>query len=220
MSIRSFPTPRDVYIGMSFVAAPLLVLAYGILRLLDGMDGVRGPGVAWTTGHVAFLIGLLLFGPVVLGLRRMVTGRTTGLKLTATGSTVIALLGLAASVGQIVIDLVVGMRAADHPEMSRLFEQVQGYAGVKPAFYTVGPVLFYVGLLALVVLLAMAKPPRVGGWSPVLIVVGTTVMAVDLDLLPIGAVCYWLALAPLGWRVAQGEAQHGPVDRADRPALA
>ncbi|WP_424529252.1 hypothetical protein ACOZ38_06695 [Sphaerisporangium viridialbum] len=204
MSNRSLTASRDVYTGMAFAAAPLFLLAYGVIRLLDGLDGSRGPGVAWTTGHAAFLIGLLLFGPVVLGMRRMVAAGTTGLRFTATLSTVIAMLGMAATAGQAVIDLAVGLSAADRPEMNHLFQQVQGYPGVTPAFYTVGPVLFYVGLLALVVLLAVVTPGRVSGWSPALVVLGTALMAVNLDLIPVGAVCYWLALAPLGRRLALG----------------
>ncbi|MEU8266707.1 hypothetical protein AB0B89_06020 [Sphaerisporangium sp. NPDC049002] len=220
MSYRSLTASRDVFTGMAFAGAPVFLLAYGVIRLLDGLDGVRGPGVAWTTGHAAFLIGLLLFGPVVLGMRRMVAAGTAGLRFTATLTAVIALLGVAATAGQAVIDLVVGLRAAGRPEMNDLFQQVQGYPGVGPAFYTVGPVLFYVGLLALVVLLAVLTPGRVSGWSPVLVVLGTALMAVDLDLIPVGAICYWLVLAPLGWRLAQGAPEGAVSGAEDAAALA
>ena len=40
---------------IAFIAAPLLVLAYGVIRILDGLDGSRGPGLAWTSGHIAFM---------------------------------------------------------------------------------------------------------------------------------------------------------------------
>ncbi|GAA3830861.1 hypothetical protein GCM10022226_59670 [Sphaerisporangium flaviroseum] len=207
---------------MSFVAAPLFLLAYGVIRLLDGLDGSRGPGVAWTTGHAAFLIGTSLFGVVILGLYRTVADRVTGLRLTAGASTVIALLGTCATAGQVVIDLVVGLRAADRPEMNELFQQVQAYAGVKAAFYTVGPVLFYVGLLGLVVMHAVASPRKGGVWGPVAIVLGTALMAVDLDLIPVGAACYWFALAPAGWRLAQGDLadETSVTGGPDAPALA
>ncbi|MFC4586532.1 hypothetical protein [Sphaerisporangium corydalis] len=191
--------------GMAFSAAPLFVLVYGVVRLLDGLDGARGPGTHWTAGHAAFLVGLLLFVPVVLGLRRPVAARAAGLRVTATVSAVVAVLGIAAAAGQVVIDLVVGLRAGGREEMNRLFEQVQAYPAVRPVFYTVGPVLFYVGLLALIVLVAGSRPRPVSGWSPVLVVAGTVMMAVDLDLIPLGAACYWLALAPLGWRLAWGD---------------
>jgi hypothetical protein len=205
MSDRCVPTPSEFFNGMAFAAAPLFMLAYGVIRLIDGLDGSRGPGAAWTCGHAAFLIASLLFGPVVLGLRHMVAASTPGLRITATASAMTALLGTAAIAGQVLIDLVVGLRAADRQEMNRLFQQIQGYAGVKPALYTVGPVLFYVGLLALVALLAVATPRRISGWSPVLVLLGTALMAVNLDLIPLGAACYWLALAPAGWRLAQGD---------------
>ncbi|GAA3079399.1 hypothetical protein [Streptosporangium carneum] len=37
---------------VAFVAASLLVLAYGVIRILDGLDGSRGSGLAWTVGHL------------------------------------------------------------------------------------------------------------------------------------------------------------------------
>ncbi|MGO4430608.1 hypothetical protein AB4Z54_70545, partial [Streptomyces sp. MCAF7] len=51
---------------LAFIAAPLLVIVYGLIRILDGLDGERGPGPAWMTGHLAFLAALLLFVPVFL----------------------------------------------------------------------------------------------------------------------------------------------------------
>ena len=60
---------------LPFIAAPLLALTYGIIRILDGLDGSRGPGLAWTTGHLAFLGALGMFVLVFLRMRQL-AGRT------------------------------------------------------------------------------------------------------------------------------------------------
>ncbi|NGY62307.1 hypothetical protein G7043_25620 [Lentzea sp. NEAU-D13] len=39
----------------SHIAAPLLVLTCGVLRIGDDLDGERGHGPAWTVEHLAFL---------------------------------------------------------------------------------------------------------------------------------------------------------------------
>lgn len=98
---------------------------------------------------------------------------------------------------QAVIDLVVGFLAADGEAMSDLFEKVQDVPGVMPAVYTVVPMLFWVGLLALVTLLALFRRGRVPGRSPLLVLAGTVMMAMSLDLLAAGAVCVGLALYPM-----------------------
>ncbi|SFR29130.1 hypothetical protein SAMN04488564_11754 [Lentzea waywayandensis] len=36
----------------SYIAAPLLVLTYGVLRIVDGLDGECGTGPVWTVGHL------------------------------------------------------------------------------------------------------------------------------------------------------------------------
>jgi hypothetical protein len=62
---------------IAFVAAPLFVMAYGVIRLLDGLDGSRGPGLAWTSGHIAFITAMILFISTFVQMRRM-AGRTGG----------------------------------------------------------------------------------------------------------------------------------------------
>ena len=54
------------------VAAPVLLLLYGILRLIDGRDGHRGPGLAWNLGHAMFFLAFVLFGILTVGLRQLV----------------------------------------------------------------------------------------------------------------------------------------------------
>lgn len=106
----------------------------------------------------------------------------------------IGLVGAAAVAVQAVIDLVVGFLAADEREMSDLFDKVQDVPGVMPMVYTVVPMLFWLGLLALVTLLAFFGRGEVPAWSPLLVPAGTVLMAMSLDLLAAGAVCVGLAL--------------------------
>ncbi|HEY0693682.1 MAG TPA: hypothetical protein VGD71_32150 [Kribbella sp.] len=72
-----------------FAAAPLLLLAYGIVRLIDGADGNHGPGPA-CIGHLLFLAGFLLYAAVLVGLRGAIV-RGRGL---ATVAVVAGLIGL------------------------------------------------------------------------------------------------------------------------------
>ncbi|MCX5212343.1 hypothetical protein OG689_24190 [Kitasatospora sp. NBC_00240] len=193
--------------GVASIAAPALLGLYGGIRLLAGS---RAPGPGWTAGHTALLAGLLLFVPVFAELRRLVAPRRPAGRAAANLMSGLAYAGLLASAGQSVIDLYVGARAADRAEQNRLFDQIQGHPGVLPAFYTVGPVLFHLGLLALLVTLAAGRARRVPVWSPVLVLAGTVLMAADLDLITIGAALWLAALAPLARRTG----------RAGRPAAA
>lgn len=176
----------------AYLAAPALLGTYGVVRLLDGH---HGPGPGWTTGHLALLAGLAAFGVVLRGLYRAAAVRGRVSAAIALG---VALVGLAASLGQTGIDLYVGLRAADSAAKDRLFEQIQSHPGVLPVFYTVLPVFFYLGLLGLLGILAVRRlvPLR----SPLLVLAATVLMAASLDLLAVGAALYALALAPLARR--------------------
>lgn len=138
------------------------------------MPGSREPGLGWTAGHTAMFAGLLLFAPVLLALHGLLARRgTTAGRLVAGAALGTAFAGLAASLVQIGIDLYVGLAAADKAEQSRLFDRVQGVPGVLPAVYQVGPLLFYVGLLALLVAASVGPARTLRWWSPVLMLVGT-----------------------------------------------
>ena len=110
----------------AYLAAPALLGTYGVVRLLDGQ---HGPGPGWTTGHLALLGSLLLFGVVMHGLYRTAAARGPVAARVAFGA---GLLGLAASLGQVGIDLYVGLRAVDSADKDRLFGQIQSHPGVLP----------------------------------------------------------------------------------------
>ncbi|ADB35929.1 hypothetical protein Kfla_6940 [Kribbella flavida DSM 17836] len=107
------------------LAAPALFIAYGIVRLIDGTDGAHGPGLAWTVGHLLFLLAFFLYAAVLLHLRRL-AGSPRRLANVATAA---GLIGVLAFVRVIVIDLIVGFRAADRPEMSRIGAEYDRWPG-------------------------------------------------------------------------------------------
>ncbi len=169
---------------------------YGVVRLAGRAVGDYGPGVWWSVAHVLFLAGVLAFVPVFLGLRRPAGvrgGGRTGIRVAAAAG----LLGAAAVAVQASIDLVVGFLAADKRAMSDMFEKIQDVPGVMPVVYSVVPMLFWLGLLALVTLLAFLRRDVVPAPSPLLVLAGAVTMAVSLDLLAAGALCIGLALYPV-----------------------
>ena len=107
-----------------------------------------------------------------------------------------------------------GLRAADHAAMSAQFEQVQSIPAVMPVVYTAGPSLFYIGLSALVIHLALARQTR--AWVPVLVVTGSLLPLVDKDLLPLGALCLLAASVRLVTRLNPGQAQTRQESRSRR----
>ncbi|MGC4940037.1 hypothetical protein [Kribbella sp. DT2] len=179
------------------VAAPALFVAYGTARLIDGIDGSHGPGPAWTVGHVLFLIAFVLYAGVLLHLRRLVGDRPVARPL-ATVATVVGLIGVLAFLRVTVIDLIVGFRAADRPEMSRLggeYDRWPGNLGLYEPLHTVGPLLFLIGLLTLAILLATAR--KLPAWSPVVLVLGFVAITANLDLMPLGGLLLLIAILPL-----------------------
>jgi hypothetical protein len=179
--------------SFAFTAAPLLVTGYALIRIVDGLDGERGPGPAWTIGHLAFLAGLVLFVRVFLELRRL-----AGRGAFATGTAVVALVGVACTVVQISVDLVVGALAADHDAMGEMFADVQALPGVTIAVYTVGPVLLFVGLLVLSCHLAVIR--AVPAWRAAVVALGVLIAPLGLDLLPAVGLLLLAGLAPFPGR--------------------
>ncbi len=175
--------------------------AYGLVRL---MDTERGPGPAWSIGHLFLLAGVLLFVPVLLGLRRVVARQGGTQRAVGTGLAALGLVGVAAVAVQAGIDLLVAYVSADHETMSELFARIQSVPGVLPVVYRVVPVLFYVGLLLLLGQLAVLRV--ISAWRPVVVVAGTVAMTATLDLLPVAALLFLLALAPLRRLVPAGQA--------------
>ncbi|WP_406199587.1 hypothetical protein OH807_17335 [Kitasatospora sp. NBC_01560] len=187
-------TKRDRLTPYAVVGGPALMALYGGIRLLAGS---RDPGPGWLVGHSLMLAGLLLFGPVLTALHGRLSPRGAAGRIAAGTLTGVAFAGLAASVVQIGIDLYVGAVAVDKADQHRLFDRVQSHPGVLPAFYSVGPLLFYVGLLALLTAASVGPARVLRWWSPVLVLCGVAMTAADLALIPPAAVLFLVALAPL-----------------------
>lgn len=180
------------------VAAPLFMVAYGVIRLIGRMDGIYGPGLDWQAAHLANLAGLVLFVFLVLGIRRLLApgwGRDAVVAMT--------LVGAAASIVQFVADIVEGLLAADKAGMRELSREFRSLPGVDLAFYQVGPQLLYVGMIALSALLAYAH--KLPWWSVGVVLASSLLPMVTLDLIPVSAAGYLLAFVPL-WRPLERQA--------------
>lgn len=173
----------------ALVAGPVALIAYGAIRLLSE----RGtPGIGWTLGHLAMLTGVLLFLPVLRHLHRSAPPsrrRAASVALLAAGA------GLAATAVQAAIDLISGLVAEGRPAMSAIFRQVKAVPGVEPVVYGVVPQLFFLGLIVLAALVAASARTRILMAAALLL--GTLCMAVNLNLLSLGGLCFLLAFAPI-----------------------
>ncbi|MFI9818086.1 hypothetical protein [Saccharothrix variisporea] len=172
----------------AYLATPLLVLAYGIARIIDGFDGERGPGPAWTIGHLFFVGALVLFIRIFWDMASMLGPRARILA-------VIGTVGAVGFIGQFAIDIVAGFLAADHADLSAIGKQVRAVPGVMLFCYDLAPYIFGVGQLGLVVALALRREVKV--WTPVLVVADLVMPIVDKDLIPVGAVLLFVSFVPL-----------------------
>ncbi|MET9383983.1 hypothetical protein ABZY09_23605 [Streptomyces sp. NPDC002928] len=164
------------------VLIPLLLLSYGVLRLIDGMDGDHGPGLAWNLGHTFFLAAFLLLGTLVVVLHRQVPGTTPRMRTAANIAAVAGLAGAACFIWVILGDLSPALADA---------------APLPAPLELAGPLAFQGGLLTLLTMLATVRPRRLPAWTPVLTFVSFALITVNLDLLPLAALTLLAALAPL-----------------------
>ncbi|MBO0867978.1 MAG: hypothetical protein J2P15_05385 [Micromonosporaceae bacterium] len=172
-------------VRVAAIGAPVLLFLYGVLRLIDGMDGHRGPGFAWNLGHTLFLIAFLLFGSLVVGLRQLVAVPGRPARVVASLATAAGLFGAACFVWGILGDL---------------FARVHDTAPVPGPLAAAGPLVFQVGILGLLVMLVAARPRRLPFWTPLLVLGGFLLFAIDLDLIPVGALIVLCGLSPLARR--------------------
>lgn len=174
-----------------------LFVAYGIIRLIDGANGDRGPGLAWTSGHLLFLIGLILFGVVLVLAHRTLTSR----RVLATAATAVGLVGVAAFVRVILTDLITGFRASNHAEMGEIggqYDRWPGNLGIYAPLQTLGPIFFLIGLLTLAVLLTIER--RLPVWAVPALLAGFVLISANLDLMPIGGALLGLAFSTPRYR--------------------
>ncbi|MEU2613005.1 hypothetical protein ABZ570_15705 [Micromonospora sp. NPDC007271] len=164
------------------VTASLLLLGYGVLRLIGGLDGPRDKSAwPWMIGHTLFLFGIVAFAAVMVGLHGLL--RADSSRLWAVDD-VAAVAGLVGAVG---FGWVI---------LGDLFPRFADAVGAPELVLAGGPVLFNLGLLTL--LFRAARVRLLPVWGPVLVLVGFVAIAVNLDLLPIGAALVLAGLFPLG----------------------
>jgi hypothetical protein len=164
------------------VTAPALMLVYGILRWIDGLDGRHKGGPAWNVGHTAFLIAIVLFGVLAVGLGRIVRRESPSRQPVADVATAATLFGAACFLWVIIGDLFAGFRDA---------------APLPGPLELIGPALFQLGMLTLLVLLVVARPRRLPVWSPMLVLLGFASIAASLELLPFASILVGAGLVPL-----------------------
>jgi hypothetical protein len=160
------------------ITAPALMLGYGIARWLDGLDGQRHNGPAWTIGHVMFFAAMVLFAAQAFGLAWRGRDRMA-VALPALAATVF---GAGCFLWVIIGDL---FRSFDHPLPAPI-------AGG-------GPALFVIGMVTLLGLQSAAR--RLPWWSPAAFLAGFVAVSVDLDLLPWAAVLILAGSIPLARRL-------------------
>lgn len=184
---------------VALLTAPLLLAAYGVVRIVGKSDGVYGPGLDWQAAHLLALAGVVLFVPAVLGLGALLPRGAW-----RSGTVAVTMAGLAASMVQFSADIWFALRADDKAGMQALSRDFGDIPGVDLVVYQVGPQLFFVGLLVLAILAARAR--RLPWWSPVVLLVGILLPPVTLDLLPLSGLLILAALWPAtrGGRAADG----------------
>lgn len=185
---------------IAFIGAPLLTLTYGVIRIIDGLDGHRGPGFAWTTGHLAFIGAMALFIIVFVRMRQM-----AGRNALSTVLTVIAIAGALALITQFTIDVIAGFMSDDHLTMSLMTARMRHSPAISLLAYDLGPYLFYLGQLALVSQLAVMR--RIKAWTPILVLFDLLMPFIDKDLIPVGAIVLLITFASVSRRFS--EISHG-----------
>jgi hypothetical protein len=183
-------TPPPVVVRVGAFGAPVLLFLYGLLRQIDGLDGDHGPGLAWDVGHTLFLVGFVLFGVLIVGLRRLVDAKTPRTRIVADAATVSGLIGVGCFLWVILGDL---------------FPDLDEAAPLPEPLELVGPLAFQLGLLGSLILLVVRAPRRLRWWSPVLVLAGFVMFAADLDLLSFGALLLLGGLAPLALPVVRSD---------------
>ncbi|GIE75373.1 hypothetical protein Aph02nite_13230 [Actinoplanes philippinensis] len=174
------------------VDAPILLLVYGLLRLMDGLDGAYGRSLAWNLAHLALLASLVLFALLAVAVR----------PLAPSGARLVAALAVTATVAGTVCFLWTA---------TGFLSSASGAAAPLPApLRNAGPLLFSLGMLTLLGLLVASR--RAPAWSPLLFGAGFAAMLIDRDFVLPGALILLAALAPLA-RPRSGDVGHRPIRR-------
>lgn len=197
----SLPAPGTArYEALWVVGAPVWMLLYGLTRYVDGRDGQYGPGPVWVVGHLFFLFAMISFGGALFVMRSRILSSTTGraAPLIATMAAVAGALGVLAFARVIIVDILVGLHASNNEAMDALDDRYdERPVPVPEVVHLVGPMMFMIGLLLLLVWLTTKQTTLLRWWCPIVAVVGFVSLNITLDLLPLAAFCFGFALIPL-----------------------
>ncbi|MCM0673269.1 hypothetical protein NCC78_00770 [Micromonospora phytophila] len=169
-------------VPVASLGAPVLLLLYGLLRLVDGLDGDHGPGWAWNVGHTCFLGAIVLFGALMVGLRRVLLTAAPRQRLLTEVTLASGLVGAGCFAFVILGDL---------------FPALGDAVPLTDPAMALGPLLFQVGILTPLVRAGIVRPRLLPAWVAVPVLLGFVLIAVDLNLLPLAAALILAGLLPL-----------------------
>lgn len=156
------------------IGSALLLVCWGLLNLTNH----TGADTTWVYSHVLLLAGYLLIFIGALKLHETIkaNSRNSYVRYINFASVGLVLLGFVAFIGQLTTDLVVGQVAQTQVAMDALFTTIHDNLALHLAFYAVGPSLFFVGLLFLV--LIALKVRALSRYAAIFAAVGITVVGV------------------------------------------
>ncbi|WP_327586138.1 hypothetical protein OHA25_03250 [Nonomuraea sp. NBC_00507] len=208
-STQAATTTWQTLAGWSLILAPVAQIGGWTLMRLGGNEGVE----PWTTiAHSVWLIGFVLLAVACVELYRRVRSRGAG-QLLARASLAVALISVAASIAEMLVDLYVLFATDNHAQLKALDQQIRSIPGAESILYGFGTQLVYLGLLVLIIHLAVLKRIRA---TTLILVLATLALFISYEvldgpgrqaLMPFAVLCMWLALAPLGWRLLKPAAQ-------------
>ena len=190
---------RTFIIGTGLLLAPFGQIAAEVILAFPGSNQ------AWVPAHLLMLGSLYCYVAVILGANQLL-GIHKGLwGVLGDGATALALVGLLLLVSQITIDIAVGLLTSTPYEMDQMFGKIRANPGMEYAVYSIGPLLFFLGFLLVILLLARFQV--LAHWGAGLAVAGIIfgIVGNGLNLLPsvltvplsLGSV--WIGFLPITW---------------------
>lgn len=171
---------RKTVAGLCMMVAPMMLLAGVVIhpeRHTDAAAQLRVVAAnldAWYLSHLLILMSVVLLVPAVLGLMHMLRERQVAWGHVGGG---LAMLGLLAVTMLVAVDGFVAWQAAaaNSPEMTALFERLNGAAGFVIPVYIVA-LLFAVGTAVLAMGLMRARATQ--SWHALSIAAGAVLMTI------------------------------------------
>ncbi len=195
--------------GWSLVLAPVAQIGGWTLMRLGGNEGVEPQA---TVAHAVWLVGFVLLAVACVELYRRVRSPGAG-QVLARVSLAVALISIAASIVEMLVDLYVGAVTDGRAQEKVLFQQIRDIPGAEQVLYGFGTQLVYLGLLVLVLQLFVLTRISLStlGFFLAALVLFVAYEVLDVPgrqaLMPFAVLCMWLALAPLGWRLLKPVAE-------------